>query len=1003
MKRLTIKRRAASRSVQKRTRGRGKFAAATLFFIALLLPFVPALALDPSKALTQYSTDVWGIEQGLPQSSIKDIAQTRDGYLWLATDEGLARFDGVQFVVFDKGNTAEIKDNSVQALYAARDGSLWIGTRRGLTRMKDGGFKTYTTADGLSDDAVMVVAEDSAGSLWVGTHDGLNQFKDGEWKSYKRADGLSDDAIYAVREDDEGALWIGTRNGLTRLKDNRFTVYTKRDGLADDSVFTILEDREHNLWFGTRGGLSRVKDGRWTSYTKRDGLASEIIYALYEDEAGTLWIGTSGGGLVRMLDGKFSTYSTDAGLSNETVSALYEDREGSLWVGTWGGGLNRLKNGKFTTYSKREGLADDDARTIYEDHQGALWIGTSKGLTRFKDGEFKVYTMRDGLSEDSIFSTREDFRGNLWIGTWGGGLNRFKDGKFRAFTRRDGLASDFIFSTYVDRAGNLWTGTWGGGLNLYRDGKFTAYTIKDGLSNNDVRAILEDREGALWLGTNSGLNRFKDGKFTTYTMRDGLASEVITSISEGKDGVLWIGTSGGGLARLKGGKIVSITASNGLYDDVVYRALEDDRGNLWMSCNKGIFRVALKELNDFADGVTQMVTPVTYGKADGMGSAECNGGFQPAGWRTRDGRLWFPTIKGVVAIDPEHLSVNNQPPPVIIEKSFVDGQAVALKGNAVLSPGLDRLEFHYTALSFLAPGKVQFRYKLEGFDKDWINAGTRRVAYYTNLPPGTYTFRVIASNNDGVWNMTGATLSLTLKPRFYQTKLFYLLCALALVLLVASGYLMRVRRLKRRERELVQLVGERTRQLEEANQTLQRLSTLDSLTGIPNRRHFDQFLAREWRRCLRERCSLSVFLVDVDYFKTYNDWFGHQVGDECLKLIADALSSVCKRPADLAARYGGEEFVVVCSGTDEAQAMRLAEAARARIESLGILHPARPGGSHVTISIGVATLIPSGSGSPEELVASADSALYRSKREGRNLVRSVNLKDAPSDQLVPVA
>ena len=976
-----------------------------LLFPVLLWPVLlwtsPALALDPEKPVGEYGHDVWQTEHGLPSNSIQAITQTGDGYLWLGTKGGLVRFDGVRFTVFDKINTREIKSNDILALCLDHEGSLWVGTYGGgLVRLKGGRFTLYTTKDGLSDNFIQSLYEDKQGALWVGTVNGLSRFKDERFTVYKAQDGLPNSNVGPICEDLEGNLWVGTAGGLARLKDGRVTTYTTDEGLLDNSVLSLLADRDGSLWIGSNGGLNRLKGGKFTA--DQGGLIKNTVRSLAKDREGNLWVGTTGGGMIRMKDEKLAAYTTKEGLSNDLVGAIYSDREGSLWVGTYGGGLNRLKNGKFIAYTTADGLSNDFAFSIYEDREGNLWVGTyGGGLNKFKDGKFTAYRKRDGLLSDVVRSVCEDREGGLWVGTYHGGLNRLKDGKITSYTTQDGLSNNSVYSIYEDRRGGLWVGT-DRGLNLWKDGRFTVYTTKDGLPNDVIRATYEDQEGNLWIGTyGGGLVRMKDGRFTAYTTKDGLSDDFVRSIYEDREQNIWIATYGGGVVRLKHGRFTAYTTKEGLFDNTVYQVLDDDRGHLWMSCNRGIFFVSKQEMNDFAEGKTRVVTSVAFGTADGMKSSECNGGNQPAGWKTRDGRLWFPTIGGVVCIDPDHIKTNLQPPPVLIEQVVVDSQTLSAAGGAVLSPGREKFEFNYTALSFLAPEKVNFKFKLEGFDKAWVKAGTRRVAYYTHLPPGSYVFRVIACNNDGVWNETGASFGFTLRPHFYQTYYCYALCVLALALIVAGGYLLRVRQLKAREKELVWLVKERTRQLEEANEVLKQMSFLDSLTGIANRRRFDEFFDLEWRRAVREGAPLSLLLVDIDFFKPYNDTHGHQSGDECLKHVAGVFAHALKRPGDLVARYGGEEFIAALYGTDAAQACELAESLRTRVAELRLPHTASPISPYVTTSIGVATIIPTLSSSRETLLAAADSALYQAKREGRNQVRSILLETSPLPQLTP--
>ena len=758
---------------------------------------------------------MWLTENGLPQNTVHAIAQTSDGYIWIGTEEGLARFDGIKLTVFDKQNTPEIKSNYIRSLLADRQGALWIGTAQGLVRMQQGKFTLFTSNDGLPSETIQAIYEDRESNLWVATANGLALLKSGGLTRFTTRERLISGSIQALLEDSDGAFWIATPYGVGRIKDGQFTNYTVRDGLGSNSVRAIQQDRGGRIWFGSLGGLTSFEGNRFRTYTTRDGLPNDRIISLQPDRDGGLLIGTAGG-LCRFSDGRFTSFNPGEPLSTSTILSLLEDAEGNLWIGTESGGINLLKETKFTTYTARNGLSNDLVKSIYEDHDGNVWIGTDGGgLNLLKNGRLNAYTTRDGLSSNVVLSLAGDDAGNLWVGT-PDGLNRFSQGKFTTYTAADGLANNDVRSIYLDGRGTLWIGTRGG-LSRMRNGVFKNFTEVDGLPNDLVTTLHEDTKGNLWIGTLGGLARLTNEEFTTFTTRDGLSSDAVISIHEDSDHTLWIGTNGGGLNRLKDDKFTTYTTSNGLLDDVVYRILEDGQNNLWLSCRKGVFHISKQELDEFAKGTITSIAPVAYGTADGMMTRECSGGGDPAGWRGSDGKLWFPTIKGVAVIDPERLKTNSHAPPVVVEQIRIDDQSFAPSDRLELPAGSTRFELYYTAPSFVAPEKVRFKYKLEGFDNDWIDSGTRRIAYYTNLRPGTYTFRVIASNNDGVWNQTGAAFSLYLKPYFYQTYWFYAVCLLALVMLAWLLFRLRVRGL---QTQFSAVLAERTRIAREIHDNL---------------------------------------------------------------------------------------------------------------------------------------------------------------------------------------
>ena len=794
-------------------------------FVYLLLVFILLMsgqsrALEPKKAITQYVHEIWNTDRGLPQNSVYSILQTRDGYLWLGTEEGLVRFDGVRFTIYNRGNTPVIQSNLIWDLYESKDGSIWVSTHNGgLTRLKNGTFTTYTTDQGLSNNYVRAVTETPDGTLWIGTREGgLNRLKDGQFTAYTISNGLSSNRIRCITADSAGDLWIGTYDGgLNRMRDGKFTSYTTKDGLTNNETSSLYIDKEGTLWVGTIAGLNRFRDQKITAFTTKDGLSHDDISAVLEDRDGNLWIGTSGGGLNRMHDGKITTFGIQDGLLNDEITSLYEDKEGNLWVGTRGGGLNCFRDGKFITFAKKEGLIYQRTLAIYEDREQNMWIGSEDGLNLLSNGKFSLFTVKEGLSDNKVWSIQEDRNGNLFVGT-NYGLNLLRAGKFTTLTTRDGLSDNTIWSMVKGRNGDLWMGT-NAGLNAIRAGKVTTFSAEGKISKSIILSLAEDENGDLWIGTDgNGLFRMRNGKFVNFTTKDGLANNSIWSLYADKDRNLWIGTIGNGLNRFRDGKFTLFSSKDGLFDDVVFSILEDGKGNLWMSSSKGVFRVSKQELDDYEQRKIPRIYSVAYGKADGMRSQDCNGGFQPAAWKSKDGRLWFSTTVGVAVVDPENIPVNSVLPPVMIEEVLSNGSTISKSDRLILEPGVEQLEMHYTALSFRVPERVQFRYRLEGYDHHWVDAGTRRTAYYTNLPPGHYTFRVRACNDDGIWNNTGSSLSLYLKPQFFQTWWFYALCGILGVMAVFGMYRLRIRQLKLREQTLVRLVQERTKQLQEMDE-----------------------------------------------------------------------------------------------------------------------------------------------------------------------------------------
>lgn len=748
--------------------------------------------------------ETWTSDDGLPQNSVYSILQTRDGYLWFTTLGGLVRFDGVRFTVFNRSNSPGISGNRFTTLHEDARGDLWAGAEGGdLTRFADGKFTTYTKRDGLPDASIRAVRDDEAGRLWAFTSGGVVQWKDGRFVLHN-PDELNAEQRYAISTTRrQTGFSFFDRDGLHVFERGQFKTYTTRDGLSSNDINAVFEDQRGAYWVETKdAGLNRLRDGAFTVFPIRFPSPSDEtrITAAYEDSRGNLWIARSGQGLSLWRDGTLQTYTTADGLSSNDIETIYEDREGNIWLGSLNNGLDRITSKVFTVISERDGLGHKNVYPLMEDRAGGVWIGTWGGeLYRLKAGVFTRYGKEQGLTYQSISSLYEDAGGNIWVGTFGGGVNRLVGDRFQSLTKKDGMPDDNVRAITQDHEGNLWFGTTRG-LAKYRDGAFTIYDTPEGLPNKEVQAITVDREGHVWVGTLGGVAELVDGRFRSYTEREGLSSNYVRVIHEDGEGVIWVGTYDGGLTRVKDGRLSVITTREGLRDNGAFQILEDDAGNFWMSCNRGIYQVSRHELNELAEGRRSSVTSLHYGKADGLLNTECNGGTQPAGFRARDGRLWFPTQDGVGIVNPRDIMRNSLPPPVAIEEFIIDNQPVVFRDSARLPTGTESFEIHYTGLSFVRPEQVRFKYKLEGLDEGWVEAGTRRTAYYSHLPPGAYTFRLIAANSDGVWNMEGAAIKIYIAPPFWRTRWFMLIAAGCLAALAAFAYRRRIAQLEKNQR-----------------------------------------------------------------------------------------------------------------------------------------------------------------------------------------------------------
>jgi len=859
------------------------------FLWAGLLAFSQmALGLDPQRSLDHYGHQAWRTDSGLPQNTVHSILQTRDGYVWLGTDGGLVRFNGIDFVTFDAENTPQFASDTVYHLLQDGSGTLWISTAAGLLAYRDGVFQAYTTAQGLPADTVWfsyedrrhrlwaitsagpafldgkdfapvagaqaaaplnrrALAEDGSGRLWLGGSSGVFALdvklgaKLGTPASTPRVTLhlLSGMEVEALQLDPQGKLWIGTGEGLESYTGGTLTPVPiaplPGKPLTVKTQVTALDpDSTGGMWVGTARGLVHLGSSGALLPLRASGLAPQPVDQLFRDREHVLWISTEHG-LFRLQDNQLQPFAPASTLAGKRILALFEDREGDLWIGTDSAGLHLLREQKFTTLTTSDGLSGNLVRCVFQSARGELWIGTDgAGLNRRTSSGFAHITTADGLSSNVILALADAAGGDLWVGTPDGlNLLHLRDpggppGRVQRFSTADGLPDDFVRSLYADHDGSLWIGTRHGLAHL-AGGKFSSYSAMDGLGSDLIGAIFRARtasagnaQGDLWIATAGGLSRFHDGAWSNYTGRQGLSNNVVTAIAQDNDsqGSLWLGTNGGGLNRLRQGGIQAFPWSAKGLPGTIYGILEDASAHLWLSSQTGIFRVAEAQLDAYAAGKTHTVPVAAYGTADGMNIRECSGDGHPAAWKLSDGSLWFATLEGVSFIAPDHTPENRVPPPVVIEKVLVDDRVRPLDGNSpelTIPPGANRLELQYAGLSFVAPEKVQYRYQLQNFDRGWIDAGNRRAAFYTNLPPGNYRFRVQASNNDGVWNTAGATFALRLLPHFYQTYWFYSLLALAALLL---GYLAYRWRVLQVEAQWGAVLAERSRLAREIHDTL---------------------------------------------------------------------------------------------------------------------------------------------------------------------------------------
>jgi signal transduction histidine kinase/ligand-binding sensor domain-containing protein len=759
------------------------------FGCALVCAAASTASAEPPRSQLQ----TWTTENGLPQNSVNDILQTRDGYLWLATFGGLVRFDGIRFVVFDS-SVDGILTQRLMTLYEDRNGTLWAGGEDGtLVRYRDGRFTTFTPADGLPQHAAPVMIEAFADDrLWIAWHTAVSTAFDGQrFVSYTPKDfNLNGSSTSDVTRRE--VWWRQDAERLHALVDGRVRAWTLPAEASRYPLTGANADRQGNLWVRTSGaGVIKLGSERAERYSTSEGLPTDTPQGVFHGgRNGDIWFGSQDG-VYRISQG------TRELIHQGWLFAFYEDREGSIWLGT-NTGLHRLRVPAFRLYTQRDGLSTDSAYSILQTRNGVVWIGTwDAGLNKLAGRRVTTLNRADGLPTERITSLFEDRRGVFWVGTTGG-LGHVENDRFAAYGDREGWLAGPVWAICQDRAGAYWFGTDGGLVKLLDD-RLSRYTKKDGLAHDRVFALYEAADGALWAGGANGLTRIHDGEFHSYSDRDGLVGNQVRAIHEDRDGVLWVGTYDGGLYRLANGRFTRYTKGEGLHDNGVFQIIEDGDDYFWMGSNRGISRISRRQLNDVAEGRRRSVVSQVFGVADGLASSEVNGGRQPAGMKAADGTLWFPTMGGVAVIDPSAVSRDVPTLSTIIEEIRLSGNPTPLSNGVTIAPHVAAFEIQYTAPSFVKPEQVQFRYQLVGLDDEWIDAGNRRAASFYRIPPGRYRFVVTASNDGGDSYADGGSLDLIVVAPFWRTWWFVALMFAALVSVGLTGHHRRMQRVRARQ------------------------------------------------------------------------------------------------------------------------------------------------------------------------------------------------------------
>ncbi|MFL6659781.1 MAG: diguanylate cyclase [Massilia sp.] len=969
--------------------------ALALFWAAGLLACFPALALDPGKSFHHYVRNIWSLQQGLPQISVQAIVQDQQGYVWVATQAGLSRFDGVRFTTYAPETEPALPGIWVRSLLVDSAGRLWIGTYKGLAVHENGVFRAIPVADPkqfpVLDINAMVEEE---GHLVAATTNGVFDLIDGK---LVHREGSPSPATSLLKSAD--GVWVGTLGGVVRMRGKTIELLALPEAMHQGLV-TRLAEAQGKIWAGTSLGLMVRSGEQWVNATDNPVLQNSPTTMLFQDSDRSLWVG-SNAGLARLRDGALTEVIPEKNPSAiKGVISAFEDRERNLWLGSQWVGLARLWNGSTRRLSVAEGLSEPIVWSVARAPDGRTWVGTNDGLSVFGGGHFEHVLRGDQLPHPHAYNLLAD-ADRIWVGTRRG-LVIWHDGKIEAPALYAPMATAQINGIVRDHAGTMWFPTSDG---LYRQegDHLIRYGKAEGLNDIRVRQIRELKDGRMLVATQAGLYELRDGKMIQLGLDAGLPPNLdVTAVTELRDGALVLGTLSEDLFMFNGRTWRKFARAEGFPANTPFFITEDNAGFLWLAGIRGITRAALSDMRLVQNGqakvaYAEMILNERGDRRSGEQGFCCNGAGNAKGFMDPAGVLWLPSRDGVVTLDTLGLAKNMTAPTAVIERVRIRDKWQDVRGNKPLKLPEDArdLAFDFTALSFQDPVSVVLRYRLQGYDKDWreLEANAPRSVNYTNLPAGAYVFEIRASNNADVWNKAPARLEFSIAPHFYETSWFAALLLFLLMGTIYIGYRLQKRAHEKQRAELEEQVAERTQQLHVANLALELASQTDPLTGLHNRRYLSNqipadlaFYERENRRSGGSDNTLLFALVDIDHFKRINDTYGHKAGDRVLQQVSEVLRRQV-RVGDYLVRWGGEEFLLVCRPSTRQFVPVLGERIRRAVAE----HSFDLGdGVHVslTCSIGLAEsgLYLNGMQSVgwEQLVELADAALYWVKENGRN-------------------
>jgi diguanylate cyclase (GGDEF)-like protein len=957
-------------SSKKNLSSRGVFSHAVAVIAAFLLAssFVLAAPSSPAPVPSaptsqKYSVTGWDTERGLPSNAVLDILQASDGYLWIASYQGLIRFDGASFKMFTPDDIPGLVRGSFWAVVENPKGTLWAATESdGLLRYRDGQWKVFKTGDGLKNDKTTYLITDGGDGLWLGSRRGVVHVQGDHIHQIPALDGGEPNVTALAYSD--GALWIGTAGaGMLRYKDSQYKKYTVADGLPDDRITGLYTTRDGTLLIGAYGqGIMRLRGGKFTRFAFNGPNPPTRVNRFFEDDDGTIWVAAENG-FYRVKGDQVEELKQPSGKNFVQLGSVQKDKEGNLWIGSRQTGLFLVREPSFQALSPAKGIENELVYSIEDDGAGGMWAATLYGLVHYTPhGSTVVSGWNTDKGQDLTRDVLRDRNGDIWAAT-NGGLVQLHNGHPRLYNVKDGMPDDRCRVLLQDATGDLWIGTFNG-LARMHDGEFESFGLANGLPDNYILSLYLDSHNDVWVGTQSeGMFRFDGNRFQRGPAL--LSNEPAFRMIEA-DNTIWAGTARG-LVMWRGNTIHRFTMKDGLPGNAIFQPIDDHLGNLWLTGPWGVARVPKSSLEDVAAGREHSVIVKLFGRRDGMSSREVSSVSKSM--LGSDGRLYFATPSGISVVDSKRVQPNSTAPRVYIEQVIGDDREYDRFSTIDMPSGTRHLEFHFAAPTFNSPESTHFRYRLLGFDTDWVESNNRRSAYYTNLGPGKYTFQVMARNEDGRWSETAAQTNFTIAAHFWQTRWFLAFCVLVIAGLSLAAHRIRVKAVEFALR----------------HQWLENLSMNDELTGLRNRRGLMLLAEQQVRVSERTRQPFDLIFIDLDGMKKINDEYGHHEGDNALRDTAALLRSTF-RDSDIICRYGGDEFAAIViddslrpsdrNGGVHPPSERLATA----LDEFNYTQDRR---YKLSLSTGVAHYDPANPISLEELLETADKGMYRAKRAAR--------------------